>query len=230
MIEFAAHPQLWPAAFTARFEAPLGCLSSNPRIQAALSMGAVNHAMELGIDPLDSEAREAIQRATRSMLRLGGYKPSGRGKPSSEYLVRTNRASDLPTINVAVDAANALSLHSGLPISVVDLDRLKLPLVVDTVDRASYVFNASGQEIRLDGLLCLSDAEGPRANAVKDCHATKTHAGTNAVVVVIWGPRSHASHCEGVLDAYMAVLAEAGGSVERVTTGQVPLPDGADQS
>jgi DNA/RNA-binding domain of Phe-tRNA-synthetase-like protein len=164
------------------------------------------------------------------MLRLGGYKPSGRGKPSSEYLVRANRAGDLPNINVAVDAANALSLHSGLPISVVDLDRLEAPLVVDTVDRASYVFNASGQEIRLDGLLCLSDAAGPRANAVKDCHATKTHAGTEAVVVVIWGPRPHASHCEAVLEAYMAVLAEAGATVERVSAGQGPLPDGAGRS
>ena len=230
MIEFAEHPQLWPAAFTARFEAPLGGLSPNPRIQAALSMGAVDHAVELGIDHLDSEGREAIQRATRSMLRLGGYKPSGRGKPSSEYLVRANRAGDLPNINVAVDAANALSLHSGLPISVVDLDRLKAPLVVDTVDRASYVFNASGQEIRLDGLLCLSDAAGPRANAVKDCHATKTHAGTEAVVVVIWGPRPHASHCEAVLEAYMAVLAEAGATVERVSAGRGPLPNGAGRS
>ena len=33
---------------------------------------------------------------------------------------------------------------------------------------ASYVFNASGQAIDLGGLLCLFDADGPCANAVKD--------------------------------------------------------------
>jgi len=32
----------------------------------------------------------------------------------------------------------------------------------------SYVFNASGQTIDLAGLLCLFDADGPCANAVKD--------------------------------------------------------------
>ncbi|MBL6757620.1 MAG: hypothetical protein ISQ11_14565 [Planctomycetes bacterium] len=227
MIEFAAHPLLWPAAFIARFEGPLGGLEANPRVQAALSMGAVEADAELGIDRLDPESREAIQRDTRTLLRHGGYKPSGRGKPSSEYLVRANRSGDLPNINVAVDACNALSLHSGLPISVVDLELLKPPFTVATVDHGSYVFNSSGQEIRLDGLLCLIDAEGPRANAVKDCHATKTHQGTDAVLVVIWGPRQHADRCERVLVAFMDLLTESGATVERVSTGQEPLPDAA---
>jgi DNA/RNA-binding domain of Phe-tRNA-synthetase-like protein len=216
MLEFQEHPLLWPAAFVARFEAPLGSVGANPRVQAALCMGAVDRGADLGIDSLEAEAREMLQRDTRALLRHGGYKPSGRGKPSSEYLVRANRGGDLPNINVAVDACNAVSLHSGLPISVVDLDLLKPPLTVSTVERGSYVFNASGQEIQLDGLLCLMDAEGPRANAVKDCHATKTHAGTEAVLNIIWGPREHADHCERVLAAHMALLAEAGATVERI--------------
>ena len=110
-------------------------------------MGAVEADAELGIDRLDPESREAIQRDTRTLLRHGGYKPSGRGKPSSEYLVRANRSGDLPNINVAVDACNALSLHSGLPISVVDLELLKPPFTVATVDHGSYQVQGVGSEV-----------------------------------------------------------------------------------
>ena len=44
-----------------------------------------------------------------------------------------------------------------------------------------------GQTIRLDGLLCLFDAEGPCGNAVKDCQRTKTDGGTRRTLSVIWG-------------------------------------------
>src|SRR5205085_7373658 len=91
-------------------------------------------------------------------------------------------------INVAVDACNAVSLHSGLPITVVDLDRARAPLRVGLAPAgASYVFNASGQSIDLGGLLCLFDAEGPCGNAVKDAQRTKTGADTRRTLSLIWG-------------------------------------------
>jgi len=34
------------------------------------------------------EAEEAVRTAVRDLLRNGSYKPTGRGKPASEYLVR----------------------------------------------------------------------------------------------------------------------------------------------
>jgi hypothetical protein len=52
---------------------------------------------------------------------------------------------------------------------------------------ASYVFNASGQAIDLGGLLCLSDADGPCANAVKDAQRTKTGADTRRTLSLLWG-------------------------------------------
>ena len=235
MIEYADHPSLWPAAFVARFDAPLRHLEAPLSVQAALSKGsaagealsksAAGPGSDLGIGTIDPDTREALRRDTRSLLRHGGYKPSGRGKPSAEYLARANLESDLPSINVAVDTCNALSLHSALPISVVDLDLLLPPLRVATVEHGSYVFNSSGQEIQLDGLLCLMDATGPRANAVKDCHETKTHGETDAILSVVWGSNQHADHCERVLEAFMALMAGAGAAVERVgprRTGVAP--------
>ena len=48
---------------------------------------------------------------------------------------------------------------------------LELALMCDFIiaaEGAKYAFNASGQEIDLSGLICLCDAAGPCANAVKD--------------------------------------------------------------
>ena len=69
------------------------------------------------------ERNEETRAAVRDMLRHGGYKPTGRGKPASEYLVRAASEGALGSINAAVDVCNGVSLHSGFPISVVDLDR-----------------------------------------------------------------------------------------------------------
>jgi DNA/RNA-binding domain of Phe-tRNA-synthetase-like protein len=102
--------------------------------------------------------------------------------------VRAASEGALPSINAAVDACNAVSLHSGFPISVVDLDRAQGPFrVAIAASGESYVFNASGQAIDLSGLICLYDAAGPCANAVRDAQRTKTNAETRATLSVIWG-------------------------------------------
>jgi hypothetical protein len=45
-----------------------------------------------------------VRAAVRDMLRPGGCKPTGRGKPASEYLVRAASEGQLAPINLAVDA------------------------------------------------------------------------------------------------------------------------------
>jgi len=123
----------------------------------------------------------------------------------------------LGTINVAVDACNAVSLHSGLPISVIDLDRVGAPLRVAIVsDDDSYVFNASGQEIRLTGLLCLHDVEGPCANAVKDCQRSKTGPATLRTLSLIWGCRAHGERGERACAWYRELVESAGLRTESV--------------
>jgi DNA/RNA-binding domain of Phe-tRNA-synthetase-like protein len=147
----------------------------------------------------------------RDLLRHGGYKPTGRGKPSSEYLVRAASEGGLPRINLAVDACNAVSLHSGLPISVVDLERARGPLRIGIAGAGeSYVFNASGQTIDIEGLLNLFDADGPCANAVKDAQRTKTHMGTRATLSVVWGVVGHEAQVERAVAWYRELLERAG--------------------
>jgi DNA/RNA-binding domain of Phe-tRNA-synthetase-like protein len=205
------HPLLRVAAFSTTFTAPLGAVSTPPSIVDALRFDAVA--------PL--ARNEEVRAAVRDMLRHGGYKPTGRGKPASEYLVRAASEGALGSINAAVDACNAVSLHSGFPISVVDLDRAHGPLRIAVASEgATYVFNASGQEINLGGLVCLYDADGPCANAVRDAQRTKTNAETRSTLSVIWGCAGFEERLTATERWYRGLLAEAGATTERVEPQQ----------
>lgn len=205
VLGFEPHPLLHPAAFTATFPASLDQCNGAP-LQALLT--------------LETEApvarSEEVRKAVRDVLRHGGHKPTGRGKPSSEYLVRAAGEGALGSINPAVDAGNGVSLASGVPISVVDLDRTVGGLRVAVPEDGSYVFNPSGQEISVKGLVCLWDQEGPCANAVKDAQRTKTDGGTTRTLSVLWGPNEFADHVEATLTWYRAILEGLGVTTERV--------------
>ena len=207
VIEVDDHPLLRVAAFTTAFPAPLGALPATPPVLDALGLDAAA--------PLQRD--EATRAAVRDLLRHGGYKPTGRGKPASEYLVRAATEGALGSINAAVDACNAVSLHSGFPISVVDLDRAQRPFRIAIASAgASYVFNASGQEIDLAGLLCLYDAAGPCANAVRDAQRTKTTADTRSTLSVIWGCAGFEERLKETEHWYRALLASVGATTKQV--------------
>jgi DNA/RNA-binding domain of Phe-tRNA-synthetase-like protein len=211
MLHVDPHPLLAARAFAVSLPRALGELTASPALEAALS--ADGAAAGAPFAPPD----DALRGAVRDLLRHGGYKPTGRGKPSSEYLLRAVQEGGLPRINLLVDACNAVSLHSGLPISVVDLDRAATPLRIGIApEDATYVFNASGQTIDLGGLLCLFDAEGPCANAVKDAQRTKTHADTRRALVVVWAPASATSRGSAAEAWYRALLEASGAETESV--------------
>jgi len=200
------HPLLEVVAFEATFPSPLSAQPSPEWLVALLKLEA----------PAPLRADDAVRGAVRDLLRQGGYKPTGRGKPASEYLVRAAGEGTLGSINAAVDVCNAVSLHSGLPISVVDLDRARPPLRIGLAPAgASYVFNASGQSIDLAGLLCLFDAEGPCANAVKDSQRTKTNEDTRRTFTVLWGTRALPGRAERAFSWYRELLERMGAAVER---------------
>jgi DNA/RNA-binding domain of Phe-tRNA-synthetase-like protein len=199
------HPLLELAVLVAELPAPLGTLATPSWLLEGLTLDAMA--------PVESS--DAVRADVRALLRHGGYKPAGRGKPASEFLLRAAGEGKLASINLAVDLCNVTSLHSGLPISVVDLDRVRTPLRVAVAEaEASYVFNASGQEIRLAGLLCLHDADGPCANAVKDSQRTKTHPGTLRTLALMWGPTDQRTQVRAALDWYATLHERAGASVE----------------
>lgn len=179
MLSVDPHPLLDLHAFVTAFPRPLAELPSPPELLAGLDLA---HAAPMRSD-------DAVRSAVRDLLRHGGvFKPTGRSKPASEFLIKAASDGQLGSINAAVDACNVVSLHSGLPISVVDLDRAAPPLRVGLPPaRTTYVFNASGQVIDIGGLVSLHDGEAPCAGPVKDSQRTKTHAGTTRTLSLVWG-------------------------------------------
>jgi DNA/RNA-binding domain of Phe-tRNA-synthetase-like protein len=207
MLTIDPHPLLDVRAFVTEFPRPLGEMASPAELITLLSLNA----------PAPFQSDDAIREAVRNLLRHGGFKPTGRSKPASEYLLRAVAENKLVSINPAVDVCNVVSLHSGMPISVVDLDRAKAPFRVGIAPAgASYVFNASGQRIDLGGLLCLLDAEGPCANAVKDAQRTKTNEQTRRTLCLVWGTTALPGRAEQTEKWYRQLLESVGASIEEV--------------
>jgi DNA/RNA-binding domain of Phe-tRNA-synthetase-like protein len=133
------------------------------------------------------------QTAVRNMLRYGSYKPSGRSKPSSEYLLGAALEGAFPLVNGPVDVNNAVSLEWGYPASIFDIERCGLELLLRRgVAGESYIFNPSGQSIDIEDLLCVCRVEAgswkPCGNPVKDAMETKISENTHGVVAVIYAP------------------------------------------
>ena len=165
--------------------------------------------------PLQTD--DSIKKAVRDLLRQNGFKPTGRSKPASEYLIRAIEQGKLSSINLAVDVLNIVSLHSGLPISVVDVDLIGFPMSVRVaLPGTSYVFNASGQSMDISGLICLFDNAGPCANAVKDSQRTKTSNQTTRTISVIWGTRELPGRTDATFEWYRRLLTNQGTTVDRV--------------
>jgi DNA/RNA-binding domain of Phe-tRNA-synthetase-like protein len=139
--------------------------------------------------------------AVRDMLRHGKYKPAGRSKPSSEYLLAAALAEagppegGFPLVNGPVDANNAASLEWGYPASIFDAAKTGFELALRRgLPGESYVFNTSGQLIDLEDLLCVccpsQGAWRPCGNPVKDAMATKVFEDAREVLAVVYAPAS----------------------------------------
>lgn len=148
-------------------------------------------AIDLALASLP-ESDEARRAEVRQILRHGKYKPTGRGKPASEYLARAAREGQFPRINGLVDALNLVSLSSALPISLIDLDGAQSTTFRLRRGRPgeSYVFNQAGQSIDLTDLLLVAalPEDRPLANPVKDSMQSKIKDHTKRALAVIYAP------------------------------------------
>ncbi|MEI6388467.1 MAG: hypothetical protein WCQ50_17760 [Spirochaetota bacterium] len=162
------------------------------RNEAPASLAALLSRVRAAGEPFLSEARK---KAVRDIIRHGKYKPAGRSKPSSEYLLAAALEGSFPLVNGAVDANNAASLAYGYPASIFDLAMCGPELLLRRGGAGdSYQFNLSGQEIDLEDLLCVwMNGEGggwlPIGNPVKDSMATKVFELCVGVVGVIYAPQ-----------------------------------------
>lgn len=158
-----------------------------------------------------------IKEGIRTLLKRGGFKPSGRNKPASEYLAQAAREDRFPFINNLVDINNLLSLESGLPVSILDLGVFNGHAVIRYGNPGEkYVFNNAGQEIDLAGLICVCRNEGdtstPLGNAIKDSMLGKLKPETNSVIGVIYSDQGAASkeQMQRYVDEFASLLKRFG--------------------
>jgi len=164
----------------------LCCNASSPELTGLLQQAEERARNDAETFPED------VRTAVRDLLRQGGYKPTGRGKPASEFLLGAARKRELPHVNNLVDINNLVSLDTALPISIFDRDRLGDEITV-RFGRAgeNYCFNPSGQVMDLGGivLVCRTSTDEPVGNAVKDSMLAKVSPTTRAALAVVYGSR-----------------------------------------
>jgi DNA/RNA-binding domain of Phe-tRNA-synthetase-like protein len=181
------------------------------RLQAFVKLGIIfasSVSVTRTLDELESEIdkltkfrnqplglkEDEFRKAARDMLRTGKYKPTGRSKPASEYLIRSAAENTFPRINTVVDINNYISLKYLIPISLWDLDKVKADswLFRTGNEDESFVFNPAGQTIELHDLVTgfsvYKSMETPVVTPVKDSQLTKTDNDTRNIGVAIYYP------------------------------------------
>jgi DNA/RNA-binding domain of Phe-tRNA-synthetase-like protein len=206
MVELKLH-QLHPGLRVGLVQATHAQVTDSPPDLLAHAQQVVDRTLEAGLAGGDSR-RTAI----RALLRAGGFKPAGRNKPAHEYLLRhVRQENSLPRISNAVDLINLVSLGSGLPISLVSLDRIGWHLQLRYgAPEEDYVFNSSGQVLSLSGLLTLcraaDDRFDPVASPVKDSMEAKVNSTDQNLLACIYSSTAAIPPAE--LDRWLHELAD----------------------
>lgn len=163
---------------------------------------------------------DSLRIAARDMLRYHSYKPTGRAKPASEYLLRTAKEGTFPRINTLVDINNYISLKYVLPISLWDMDKAASEEFVfrPGLKGEEYVFNPTGQTISVTDLMAgfrvIDGHEEPIVNPIKDSMLTKTDASTSRIGVAIYFPASvEIAILKQALTEFSELLEANGGTV-----------------
>jgi DNA/RNA-binding domain of Phe-tRNA-synthetase-like protein len=150
---------------------------------------------------------ESMRQAGRDMLRNGKFKPTGRSKPASEYLLNSALDGTFPRINALVDICNYISLKYLVPVSLWDLDKAGSDVYVFRLGKSGeqYIFNPSGQELDIQDLIIgysvKNGVETPCVSPVKDSQATKTDNSTRNIGAVIYWPASY----RGIFDPHHVI-------------------------
>lgn len=173
-----------------------------------------------------NQQEELFRKESRNILRNGRYSPTGRGKPASEYLLRSAQNRQFPRINSVVDINNYLSLKYMAPVSVWDTDLASSNEYYFRLgkEEESYIFNSAGQELKLKDLICgvakndcFNQVKGqpnerPIVTPIKDCLATKTNDKTKNIALAVYFPLKAAdqSHLKDIIEESRELFIEIG--------------------
>jgi DNA/RNA-binding domain of Phe-tRNA-synthetase-like protein len=181
--------QLHPSILAAAPELALGCVRA--RVQTAPGSAALWDEMQAAAsaalaDPAEPASRPPIA-ATRELYRRLGKDPS-RYRGSPEALLRRVRAGkELYRIHNVVDVINLVSLRTLLPIGLYDSAQLHPPLIFRRGEAGEAYDGIGKEQLNLDGLPVLADAEGPFGSPTSDSRRTMVTEDTTEVLAVVFG-------------------------------------------
>jgi DNA/RNA-binding domain of Phe-tRNA-synthetase-like protein len=183
----------------------LGCARAAVRTEPgsdALWAEMQDAARDAVADPAEPAARPPIA-ATREMYRRLGKEPS-RYRGSPEALLRRTRAGkELYRIHNVVDVVNLVSLRTYLPIGLYDAAKVRPPVTLRRGAPGEAYDGIGKEQLNLDGLPVLADAEGPFGSPTSDSLRTRVTEETREVVAVVFGVTGRAE-----LEPAMALLAD----------------------
>ena len=178
------------SAFTgAGVEPVLACVraerrrsADTDRLDAKMAAIVTARTAELG-----SAADDPVIKATRQAYKRLGKDPS-RYRPASEALLRrVLQGKGLFRVNPLVDVNNLVSLATGVPSGLYDLDQVRPPITFRP-GRTGESYDGIGRgPINLENLPLLADEEGPFGSATSDGERTKVGANTDRVLMVLMG-------------------------------------------
>jgi DNA/RNA-binding domain of Phe-tRNA-synthetase-like protein len=201
MIEITIDPRIAEAAPAL----VLGCARAAVRTEPgsdALWAEMHDAARAAVADPTEPAARPPIT-ATREMYRRLGKEPS-RYRGSPEALLRRSRAGkELYRIHNVVDVVNLVSLRTYLPIGLYDAAKVRPPITLRRGAPGEAYDGIGKEQLNLDGLPVLADAEGPFGSPTSDSLRTRVTEETREVVAVVFGITGREE-----LEPAMALLAD----------------------
>jgi len=185
MIDLTIDPQILAAAP----ELVLGCVRAGVRTEPgseALWEEMRRAAAEAAADPAEPSARAPVA-ATRELYRRLGKDPS-RYRGSPEALLRRARSGkELYRIHNVVDVINLVSLRTLLPIGLYDAAKLRPPLLLRRGAPGETYDGIGKEQLNLDGLPLLADADGPFGSPTSDSRRTMVAEATSEVFAVVFG-------------------------------------------
>ena len=217
MIEITIDPRIAEAAPAL----VLGCARAAVRTEPGsdvLWAEMQDAARDAVADPAEPAARPPIA-ATREMYRRLGKEPS-RYRGSPEALLRRSRAGkELYRIHNVVDVVNLVSLRTCLPIGLYDAAKVRPPVTLRRGAPGEAYDGIGKEQLNLDGLPVLADAEGPFGSPTSDSRRTMITPDARDIVAVVFGVTGRAA-LEPAL-ALLADLLRRHASASEVETGFV---------
>ncbi|MBD3210689.1 hypothetical protein GF318_04885 [Candidatus Micrarchaeota archaeon] len=169
---------------------------------------------------MDSLLSDKIIAGMRSLLSDAGL-DSSKTRPSGEALARRIvKGKGIYRINAVVDVNNSISLITGFPCGVYDLEKLEGNEIKITIGKPGQGYvNLQGEPSSANGKILTADSRSPFGGPAADSRRTGITLDTESVLMLIYAPPdSPEDLLRGTMDKATAFMEKAAGA-RKISSG-----------